>query len=677
MAFNRQAFTQAAKAMGYTDQEIESIATMREAQDMAGPSVQQQKDVIDLEKAKLEYNKAAAQPIMTPQEKADFDFKNLQREREDAAKRSQLQKIWEEAQKREEAKKPLQGLTDIMQQLKQDTADVGVVDVIAGKAGLSSKASQFETKKALASQYLAKLVEKNRISDKDRDFYIDKIMNIDPIGLQEPKNQQIDTILNTVIKLAGYSPEDFKVSQKTIKEPLKETKQNSSDPNAPSLSGLATNAGKDIYNIVNSTLNIPYAIKEDILNRIRTGQTIDPMHLITAGIINVGKGLINEYNEALGRPLEGGDILGRITKRAYEKPVTTALDVLPFIKAGKIGTAGKLGEGAELPNIVSKEAGMIPSAAGSIAEQMPKIEAPTVTTGVAARTFKQIFNVPAKLAERYKLNQTAKELVDQGVWGSYDDLKNIATTVTGNNGELTKVVRDIIADIGKPIDTSMTLKSASNLAERIGVADAKVHVQTIQNIIGKKMGTEPINMLNPLEAMDAVRELEQIGNQYANVGYNKFNPRIVEQQISKLYLSTADELETSINNSIKANVDINKYKTPEVIQKLQRISPKLAEDFRNAKTMQEIRAIQAPYVRLNKLLDITENAAQSPFSNLSKQVVSRTTGAAAGTILGGPIGGVVGALTGPAIEGIAEGILPKIQTGAAQLLKKGQKIIKK
>lgn len=112
-----------------------------------------------------------------------------------AQKVSQDRKI-----KKDEGDKAVKGLLNTLGQLKEDSAKAGVGNVIGGALGVDSTIQQFETKRALAAQFLAKAVENGRLSDKDRDFY-QKIVSINPIGLQNPKNQQIDSLIDNISTL--------------------------------------------------------------------------------------------------------------------------------------------------------------------------------------------------------------------------------------------------------------------------------------------------------------------------------------------------------------------------------------------------------------------------------------------------------------------------------------------
>lgn len=147
------------------------------------------------------------------------------------------------------------------------------------------------------------------------------------------------------------SPDMFGRAQQQAAQPSVESK---------SLQGLAGNAQKNAYEILNSLLNIPSSVVGNIQDKYRQGQTVTAPGLIAEGAFNLGKGIVNEANELTGRPLEGGDILGRILNRAYEKPVSTVLDILPFIKTpkGLTGTteAIEAGREGELINTLKKGA---------------------------------------------------------------------------------------------------------------------------------------------------------------------------------------------------------------------------------------------------------------------------------------------------------------------------------
>ncbi|HEC66877.1 MAG TPA: hypothetical protein ENI23_16500 [bacterium] len=111
-----------------------------------------------------------------------------------------------------EDRKQIIGLIEVLKSVKEGAEEVTVGEFAVSKLGLSSSLRRFNRKKKLAGQFLAKLVENNRLSDKDRDFYQEQILNISPIGLQGLKEESINDLMATIIVLAGFNPKDFNLN---------------------------------------------------------------------------------------------------------------------------------------------------------------------------------------------------------------------------------------------------------------------------------------------------------------------------------------------------------------------------------------------------------------------------------------------------------------------------------
>ena len=135
---------------------------------------------------------------------------------------------------------------------------------------------------------------------------------------------------------------------------------------------LLQNAGTDAGDILKGVAQLPkYAF-----NKFKDmGDPTKPNPMKAAGVyaplLDIGKdligGTINEYNELAGRPLEGGDWWGRAKDRAYEKPVTTALDLIPLVGAGKkmLGIGNNLDDAARASSVVD-DVGRPPPGGGVI-----------------------------------------------------------------------------------------------------------------------------------------------------------------------------------------------------------------------------------------------------------------------------------------------------------------------
>ena len=103
---------------------------------------------------------------------------------------------------------------------------------------------------------------------------------------------------------------------------------------------LLENAGADTKNILNGILNMPRAgleYSQSRAEKFKNGQAnaLMPQSIISDLLFQTGKGVVGEYNQLLGEPLKGGDVVDRIVTRAKEKPVTTALDILSILGAAK------------------------------------------------------------------------------------------------------------------------------------------------------------------------------------------------------------------------------------------------------------------------------------------------------------------------------------------------------
>lgn len=126
--------------------------------------------------------------------------------------------------------------------------------------------------------------------------------------------------------------------------------QNTSDNQETS--GIVQNAGQDVKGILNGVLGLPRGIfdiaKKDFqqqnqksgINRL-LGLSNLPNQIQTEVGFNMAKNTFGEYNNALGQPLEGGDIVGRAVTHAQQHPVNTAIDLLPFLKAAQSAKSTK------------------------------------------------------------------------------------------------------------------------------------------------------------------------------------------------------------------------------------------------------------------------------------------------------------------------------------------------
>jgi len=118
--------------------------------------------------------------------------------------------------------------------------------------------------------------------------------------------------------------------------------------------------------------------------------------------LNTGKAIVGQVNETLGKPLEGGDIIGRAGQHAYDKPVDTLLTLLPFLKLK--GTTGARGAGVvdDVARTTSKS-GLLDTALGKniSGRAATNIVTPTVKDVAKAEAIaKDALKITTKLTKR-------------------------------------------------------------------------------------------------------------------------------------------------------------------------------------------------------------------------------------------------------------------------------------
>jgi len=179
-----------------------------------------------------------------------------------------------------------------------------------------------------------------------------------------------------------------------------------------------------------------------------------------------------------------------------------------------------------------------------------------------------------------------------------------------------------------------------------------------------------INKISPTTAIDRIRDFEAQGHNLQNVGDNPYNPQIALQQKGAAYLAAAEELKKQLNKFSVSPDAVEALKTPENIAAFEKISPRLAQQFKDAKSLNDLRAFQSRYVTLMQAIDMTENASQSPFVQLAKSLGTRLGGGVTGGAFGGIPGAVIGTIVGPTLEGAIEARLPQIQSKISQFINK-------
>lgn len=285
--------------------------------------------------------------------------------------------------------------------------------------------------------------------------------------------------------------------------------------------GILNNAVEDIKGIGNSILSLPNQGIE-LAKRARAGDkealrqiqdNANPGMVAFNGI----KGLIGEANDLLGRPLEGGDIIGRAVDRAKQKPVTTALDILPFIKTPKVGG---------IPKNVAAKAG------GKLAEDVRKIDVGPSVYGVSKET---------------SINKT---LDDLGIKGSaqqqYAQLEPTMSRISDKidtklSKESTQIPLDkITTDFNTNLSDQLRTKNLSATSAKKEIAGY------IQDLYGKKLGST-------IDSYELFNLKKKINHDYQGVARKKASnaPLTDREKVISAARQTVDDVLAEYHPEVK------------------------------------------------------------------------------------------------------------------------------
>jgi len=314
-----------------------------------------------------------------------------------------------------------------------------------------------------------------------------------------------------------------------------------------SIGGFASNVVKDVGDNIKGIASIPKAV----------GYVAqDPIHRVPQAGLAVGKGIIDEYKNLIKDPVN----------TAYNKPVSTAMDVLsvidPALKLTNAGKAGKaaeeIGKAGEVLSGAEKAIPLKESTVTSAIDKLNKASDTSKSLDYASSMFSNLFTVPTKRAKELQPLETAKKMVEYGVTGNMERLKNVTQAVTGDNGILTRITRSVLPN--KEIDIGNVADAVKeSLDKSLEVSDRDV-AKIVKEIQGKQpkvssQGIGPEGMkqaynINATDAFDLARDLEKKGHQYLNHNtYLSSNQRNID--LGSAYLNAADQIKNSIEKSVK------------------------------------------------------------------------------------------------------------------------------
>lgn len=417
-------------------------------------------------------------------------------------------------------------------------------------------------------------------------------------------------------------------------------------PQNMSFGGLINNASRDVGNIAKGVLQLPGMAAKffppAMVYDVVTGKSTPEKQFKDQRdtLLGLGKGVVGSYNDLVGRPLEGGDFIGRAVGNAYNKPVTTALNVYGAAKA--VGGVKNLLTKPKAAQI-TPTADQVPVEAQVVPSQMAQIDRAVATpqTTLATKSFLSPFTIPTKIAKYMKPHEVAKYFVDHNVSGSLDDLEGLTKTVTGGTGKITQLT-DELANSAAPVEIGTNLLSKAQKAEL-----TRVYINELPSLQG--------GVLSATEALKLQRILEELGHQYMRAGTNYLTPNVRAEQIGTAYLNSAGKVGDLLDDVTVDPSALASIKTAENVQYLNGVVSGLGDDLLKVNNLAGLRSLAAPYVKLGQMVEQTLASSQSAFNKLA-----------------GNLGSVIPSIADP-LAPVKAGInymqnTPQVRTGAASVI---------
>jgi hypothetical protein len=324
----------------------------------------------------------------------------------------------------------------------------------------------------------------------------------------------------------------------------------STQPTQPQKPSFMQNVGSDVKNIWEGVKSIPKYLYNKATDPSNIGQ--HPMKPVLSIGKDLVKGTVQEYNELAGRPFEGGDFVKRASDRAYEKPVTTALDLLPgvgFLK--KLKGASKVDDVARVnPKLIEQADKIATRGLGNPARQTRAELKAGRSTGSFIDEYDLYDRSPEKAREVVKnigskfddtAMQSGKQIPTQQILQSFDD--EIAR-LTGGRTVIADSVRNQIDELARR--KQMFVDSFSDggaLPETIGLDEATTFRRQVidpdvpksefglnPKDTGKAGGVKSSRDIFRRESIGVAPELEKLGLDY---GMAKEVERIIEASAAR------------------------------------------------------------------------------------------------------------------------------------------------
>jgi hypothetical protein len=222
--------------------------------------------------------------------------------------------------------------------------------------------------------------------------------------------------------------------------------------------------------------------------------------------------------------------------------------------------------------------------------------------------------------------ETVQQIADAG-FTKPQDVEKAIRAITGTSGKLNKLTQNVIQNAGEVNTMSKFIGSngqemefgdyVKDVAEGAGLGkfgesgskanDIVYQIQNKMNSLGSRRngtitGTDPAE-----DVFDVIRDLEATSAEYKGKGGSTYH-RATKEDLAKA--NVLDNVATQLKGRVFDASDVSKVVTPEALSDLKSIDPTnkqwakyVDENIATAKTGQDLRAAQAPFVRMGKIID--------------------------------------------------------------------------
>lgn len=234
----------------------------------------------------------------------------------------------------------------------------------------------------------------------------------------------------------------------------------------------------------------------------------------------------------------------------------------------------------------------------------------------AASAFKSMYQKAFPISrrgrafEQLRPPQTVSDMMRYGVWGTADNISNKTSMMTGETGVMTNLVNEVIDQSDQSVNLNAVLDAIDedqlyrSMGKSAGIAKDEVQDEIIRLISSMSPGENPSEVALK-SAVDYERKL--IKEAIEDLIKGEANQNTRQQALGKIKFYLSNLLSSEIDETVGREAVEEITSDPNIIAFLSdNYSENLVKDFMNVKTLADLRNIQKSFVRMNKIIDLSE-----------------------------------------------------------------------